>query len=104
MNIKKYLNSYLFLGLLVSLSPNIIKADPYVSPTERAFTMNATRQELVYAYLNKCDENHHLIQDLGEARKHHYSLKDLLKSFGAGVFVGASVTVGAIYLCSIIFK
>ncbi len=90
MLIIKQFGKHIFLGLLLSLVSNTINADHYPHQHEIIFAKNATKHELVEAYLGKCSENHRLAESLEEARKDGYTFKTLVKSFSVGAVSGAA--------------
>lgn len=57
---------------------------------EKIFAANASRHELIEAYLNKCGEVHYLKYHLEEAQKNYYSWKNMKQAFGIGAVVSAA--------------
>lgn len=92
MNVMQHFKRYLLLGFLLSLPSNISLADPRMDHAEKVFANNAKRHELVDAYLRKCSEKRHLLQDLEEARKNSCSFKTLVKAFTVGAVVGVAAS------------
>ena len=87
------------LALLFSGSIHLNAGYP-LHHIDKEFAKNASKIELVNAYIIKCDENYHLAEALENARECKTNWKDIKKGLGVGLVIGLSVSA----ICYIITR